>query len=101
MQRSNQGTDVLTEALDLVTNDRQSTYGHPYDDYTKVVSIFGSLTGVQLDVMQAILFMVSVKLARLRTNLERDVLHRDTLVDTIGYLTCLNMAREAQDGVSK
>ena len=40
MQRNIQGTDVLTEALDLVTNDRQSTYGHPHDDYTKVVEIF-------------------------------------------------------------
>jgi len=36
--------------------------------------------------------MVSVKLARLRTNLENDTIHHDSLVDALGYLTCLNMA---------
>jgi hypothetical protein len=38
------------------------------------------------------MFMVAVKLARLRTNLERDTIHHDSLVDALGYLACLNMA---------
>jgi len=85
------GTEILIQAHQIVNQDRQNTYGHPIDDYTKVINIFETLTGKKLTLDDAILFMVSVKLARLRTNLEQEILHHDTLLDTIGYLTCLNM----------
>ncbi len=85
------GTEILLQAHQIVNQDRQNTYGHPIDDYTKVINIFETLTGKKLTLDDAILFMVSVKLARLRTNLEQEILHHDTLLDTIGYLTCLNM----------
>ena len=85
------GTEILQEAYKIVNQDRQITYGHPKDDYTKVINIYQTLTGKELTINDAILFMVSVKLARLRTNLEAGNLHHDTLLDTIGYLTCLNM----------
>ena len=85
------GTEILLQAHQIVNQDRQNTYGHPKDDYTKVINIFETLTGKKLTLNDAILFMVSVKLARLRTNLEQGQLHHDTLLDTIGYLTCLNM----------
>lgn len=85
------GAETLLEAHHLITGDRQAAYDHPTEDYRKVVAIFRSLTGVRLTVEQALLFMVSVKMARLRTNLERDTLHRDSLVDAMGYLGCLAM----------
>jgi hypothetical protein len=86
------GSEILLEAHRLVNGPRQQDYGHPADDYAKVSDIFYSITGVDLSVSEAILFMVSVKLARLRTNLENDTIHHDSLVDALGYLTCLNMA---------
>jgi hypothetical protein len=86
------GSEILLEAHRLVNGPRQQDYGHPADDYQKVSDIFYSITGVNLSVSEAILFMVSVKLARLRTNLENDTIHHDSLVDALGYLTCLNMA---------
>ena len=89
------GTEILQEAYKIVNQDRQNTYGHPKDDYTKVINIFETLTGKELTINEAILFMVSVKLARLRTNLDQGQLHHDTLLDTIGYLTCLNMIHHA------
>ena len=85
------GTEILQEAYKIVNQDRQNTYGHPKDDYTKVTNIFETLTGHQLTLTDALLFMVSVKLARLKTNLDQGHLHHDTLLDTIGYLTCINM----------
>ena len=85
------GSEILLEAHRLVNGPRQQDYGHPADDYQKVSDIFYSITGVDLSVSEAILFMVSVKLARLRTNLENDTIHHDSLVDALGYLTCLNM----------
>jgi hypothetical protein len=86
------GAEILTEAYQLITGDRNRDYDHPLDDYQKVVDIYRALTGIDLSVEQAILFMVSVKMARIRTNLERDVLHRDSVVDAAGYLGCLSAA---------
>jgi hypothetical protein len=85
------GADILLDAYDLVTGDRQRDYAHPSDDYAKVVAIFKTLTGVDLTIEQALLFMVSVKFARLRTNLAKGELHRDSIVDAAGYLACLAM----------
>lgn len=86
------GSEILLEAHKLVNGPRQKDYGHPADDYSKVSAIFFAISGVDLTVSESILFMVSVKLARLHTNLEAGVIHHDSLVDTLGYLTCLNMA---------
>jgi hypothetical protein len=97
------GAEILQEAFGLVTGARQEAYDHPAKDYAQTCEIFTALTGIELTVEQALLFMVAVKLSRLRTNLERGVLHHDSLVDTLGYLACINMARggtheQVQDG---
>lgn len=86
------GADILLEAHKLITGERQAVYSHPRDDYQQTVDIFEALTGLHLTVEQGILFMVAVKLSRLRTNMVRGCLHHDSLVDTVGYLGCLNMA---------
>lgn len=88
------GTEILLEAHRLVNQDRQSNYGHPADDYRSVTEIFDALTGIKLNPRDALLFMVSVKLARLRTNFDGGQLHYDSLLDAIGYLTCINMIHE-------
>lgn len=79
-------TNVLLNASIIINNDRNNTYGHVVDDYNKVRNIFHALTGIELDLHECLMFMASVKLARLRTNLERDILHKDSLTDLIGYL---------------
>lgn len=96
MSQHIKGSDILLDAYDLVTGDRQHAYAHPSDDYAKVVAIFQTLTGIELTIEQALLFMVSVKFARLRTNLDRGILHRDSIVDAAGYLACLSMHKEKQ-----
>lgn len=88
------GTEILLEAHRLVNQDRQANYGHPADDYRCVTEIFDALTGIKLNPRDALLFMVSVKLARLRTNFDGGQLHYDSLLDAIGYLTCINMVHE-------
>jgi len=96
------GAEILTEAHALITGPRQEAYDHPLEDYTKVCEIFGALTGIYLDPQEALLFMVSVKMARLRTNLQRGALHRDSIVDAAGYLGCLAMAHtETQRRISQ
>lgn len=89
------GAEVLTEAFGLVTGPRQKQYDHPAEDYQKVVDIFCAFTGHRLSVYEALLFMVSVKMARLRTSIQRNgEIHHDSLVDALGYLACINMVKE-------
>ena len=85
------GADILMDAYALITGPRQAAYAHPVEDYTKVTDIFHALTGVRLSLEQGILFMVAIKLARLRTNMDDGRMHWDSLVDAAGYLGCLGM----------
>jgi len=78
--------DILKEADRIVHGPRNSDYGHPIDDYSRVVEIFRMLSGVELHPEDGALFMVAVKLARLRHNYEAGIIHRDSLVDAAGYL---------------
>ena len=48
------GTEILQHAYQIVNQDRQNTYGHPKDDYTKVVNIYQTLTGKQLTLTEAL-----------------------------------------------
>ena len=86
------GADILIEAHATITGPRNNTYGNVVEDYSKVIAIFEGLTGIKLSIADALLFMVSVKLARLRTNLDKNRLHHDSLLDTLGYLGLLNQA---------
>ena len=90
-ERTVPGADILLDAYALITGARQATYAHPTEDYTKVTEIFSALTGIRLSLEQGILFMVAIKLARLRTNIEAGRMHWDSLVDAAGYLGCLGM----------
>jgi hypothetical protein len=88
------GSEILTEAHNLVNGPRQDTYSHPFDDYFKVKELFRTMTGIQLTVHQAVTFMICVKLARIATNAQRGDWHRDSVVDAAGYLACLSMVHE-------
>ena len=88
------GSEILLEAHNLVNCDRGQSYGHPSDDYRKVRDIFESLTGISLSVEQAVLFPLAMKLARIRTHMETNSFHRDSVVDAAGYLACLSMVVE-------
>ena len=87
--------DVLKEADGLVHGARNKTYGHPLDDYRRVVDIFRAITGIELTPDAGALFMLSVKLARLGHNYEQDLAHRDSIVDAAGYLWCFGVISEA------
>ena len=60
------GAEIVKEAFDLITGDRQNDYSHPLDDYQRTVNIFNALMGSDLmTVEDGILFMVCMKLSRL------------------------------------
>jgi len=91
MTNETKGSEVLLEAHHLITGDRHNAYAHPLEDYTQTRDIFEALTGIHMTVEEAILFMVSVKLSRLRTAMSEGRWAHDTVVDTAGYIGCLSM----------
>jgi hypothetical protein len=96
MATSIDGADILVEAYNLITGDRHDAYNHPLYDYQQTRDIFEAMTGIDLTVEQAILFMVAVKLSRLRTALDEGKWAHDTVVDVAGYIGCLSMVNQAR-----
>jgi hypothetical protein len=88
--------DILKEADSIVHGPRNKDYGHPIDDYSRVVAIFTLISGIELSPEEGALFMVAVKLARLANNLEQGIIHRDSLVDCAGYLWVFAQIAEAR-----
>ena len=77
--------DILKEADRLVHGPRNSDYGHPFDDYSRVSKIYNAITGQHLDASDCALLMIAVKLARIGKHHETNTIHEDSLVDLAGY----------------
>jgi len=91
------------EAARLVFGDRGAIYDHPAIDYGRTAELFAALTGHELSVREAVLFMVAVKLSRIGPALEHDFgapTVRDSIVDGAGYLDCLFGVWDAETNAS-
>lgn len=78
--------DISKKAVELVNGERQSTYGHPYQNFTDIGRIWGSILNIpDIDPEQVALMMMGVKLARLKNKY-----HLDGIVDFVGYENCLD-----------
>lgn len=81
---------VLQEADRLVAGDRQQSYGHPFDDFTRTGRMWGAILGIP-DVAPELvgLCMGAVKISR-------EVNHpkRDNRVDGPGYWKCVDMIHD-------
>jgi len=90
------GAEIVKEAYDLITGQRQNDYSHPLEDYRRTVNIYNALMGEDvMTVEDGILFMVCMKLSRLINEIDNQLDVPDNTRDAIGYLGCLQMARVA------
>jgi len=78
------------EARRLVYGERAQTYGHPRGDFQRIAKIWGAILGTDVSEEQVAIMMAGLKLARLADT----PLHRDSQVDTIGYILCLARLQE-------
>jgi len=72
---------IATEAIALVTGDRQKQYGHPSKNFQETAALWSVVLGIPVTPEQVALCMVQVKIARELHNPKRD-----NIVDAIGYL---------------
>ena len=73
--------DFLKTAEKLV-DERGEQYGDLEENFARIISIFDAMTGIGLTCHEAALFLVAVKMARLRTSPDK----ADTYADAINYL---------------
>ena len=71
---------ILEEAQDLVTGDRNNSYGPAWQDYERTAKFWSLILGTEVSSRQAALCMAAVKLSR-----ECHKHKRDNLVDMAGY----------------
>lgn len=95
-QNPTAGAEVLTEAYDLITGDRQNAYSHPLEDYQRTVNIYNAIQGEDvMTVIDGIIFMICMKISRLKHEIESEQDIPDNTRDAVGYFGCLAMVRKA------
>ena len=77
---------VLLEAEGLVHGDRQASYGHPLDDFTRTAAMASALFGWDMKAEDVGMFLALVKLSRQRNHPKRD-----NMTDLAGYAETVQM----------
>jgi Domain of unknown function (DUF6378) len=87
---------VLTEAIRVVTQDRNLTYGGPERTFERIAAFWSVLFGWDVTPVQVALAMDLMKTARLMAN----PTHTDSWVDKAGYAACgAEVADEHESGL--
>ena len=77
--------ELATEAVRLVTGDRQAAYDHPSVNFQRIADLWSPILGIKVTPQQVALCSVQIKIAR-----EIHAHKADNLTDAIGYLLCLD-----------
>lgn len=83
---------ILTEANNLVHGERNESYGHPLDDFSRTAKIWSAILGIGVTPEQVGLCMIGVKLSR-QCNRPK----RDNMVDAAGYAETVDWVMEEKE----
>lgn len=83
--------DVLREAFEATTGDRQAAYGPPDQDFRRTAGMWSAYLGVQIEPFQVAWMMMMLKASR-----ELHQAKRDNYVDAAGYARCGYLCRKQE-----
>lgn len=86
-----QDKDILLEALELTSGDRQASYGPPDQDFARTARMWSALKGVDFTATEVAMFMILLKLSR-----ETHMRKRDNWTDLAGYARCGWICRQEE-----
>jgi hypothetical protein len=76
---------VLKKAAELVSNDRQRTYGDALESHSRIADFWSAYLGVKIDAVDAAAMMVLLKISRTVGSRRAGVAHDDSWIDVCGY----------------
>jgi hypothetical protein len=78
--------NILLEANEITGGERNESYGHPRDDFTRTAKLWSAFLGVEIKPQHIPLMMILLKVSR-----EANKHKRDSIVDIAGYARTLEM----------
>lgn len=76
----------LLERASEILDDREAKYGKPQENFETVAKFWSLFLDHDISEKQVAMMMMLFKMARLKKNID----HKDSLLDVIGYASCLN-----------
>lgn len=77
-------SDILKEAKEIVTHDRESQYGAPEDNFQKIAKFWSTYLGTHISATDVANMMVLLKVARSSSGEQK----MDNYIDICGYAAC-------------
>ena len=82
--------NILEEAHSIIYGDREKTYGHPAKNLLNIAKLWSIYLDKEVTAQDVATMMVLLKIARLNNQSD----HRDSLVDSVGYLALIERIKE-------
>lgn len=76
--------DILAEAAEIITRDRNATHGEPEDSFGLIAALWSAYLGQTIQPHEVATLMELLKIARRKGNPD----NRDNWVDAAGYVGC-------------
>ena len=74
-------SDILHNAIEIITNDRQATHGKPEDSFANIANLWSAYLDKTISTQQVAVMMALLKIARTKNNPN----HLDNFIDLAGY----------------
>lgn len=80
---------IAKEAQELVNGQRRKDYGDMKESFKRIAKLWSAYTGAQIDEFDVAKMMMLLKISRAKHNN-----HRDSYVDIVGYVECVDQMLE-------
>ena len=84
----------LGVAADIIHGARAEEYGHPYQDFWRIATMWSSFLDHSISARQVAAMMVLLKCSRLSHNIDHD----DSWIDIAGYVGCADRVQRRAEG---